>query len=67
MCDVSFSPLRVRLVWPEGKTAASSQSSVGGNLQTIAIVAFIAVNRGRKCSLVYLQQQLQQREPTVAQ
>lgn len=67
MCDVSFPPLRVRLVWPEGKTAAGSQSFVGGNLRTVAIVAFIAVNRERKCSPVYLQQQLQQREPTVAQ
>lgn len=43
MCDVSFSPLRVRLVWPEGKTAASS--FVGGNLWIVAIVALIVVNR----------------------
>lgn len=43
MCDVSFSPLRVRLVWPEGKTAASS--FVSGNLWIVVIVALIVVNR----------------------
>lgn len=53
MCDVSFSPLRVRLVWPEGKTAASSHF-VGGNLWIVAIVALIVVNREDSAPLCIL-------------
>lgn len=52
MCDVSFSPLRVRLVWSEGKTAASS--FVSGNLWIVAIVALIVVNREDSAPLCIL-------------